>query len=86
MLLPTGHENMQARRWPIMTIGLIAINVIAFLLTFTTMESESPELAETRPERVRDELDDRIQRRGLAAHERRRRARDVVPRAVSSQR
>ncbi len=48
MLLPTGHENMQARRWPIMTIGLIVINVIAFLLTFTTLESESPELAETR--------------------------------------
>ena len=48
MLLPTGHENMQARRWPIMTIGLIVINVIAFLLTFTTLERESPELAETR--------------------------------------
>jgi len=48
MLLPTGHENMQARRWPIMTIGLIVINVIAFLLTFSTLENESPELAETR--------------------------------------
>ena len=48
MLLPTGHENMQARRWPVITIALIAINVIAFLLTFSTLESESPELHETR--------------------------------------
>jgi hypothetical protein len=39
---------MQARRWPIMTIALIAINVVVFLLTFSTLDSESPELAETR--------------------------------------
>jgi membrane associated rhomboid family serine protease len=39
---------MQARRWPIMTIGLIVINVVAFLLTFTALENESPELTETR--------------------------------------
>ena len=37
-------------------------------------------------ERVRDRLDDHLQRRGLAADERRRRARDAVPRAVSPQR
>ena len=48
MLLPTGHENMQARRWPIMTIGLIVLNLVAFLLSFSALEKESPELAETR--------------------------------------
>jgi membrane associated rhomboid family serine protease len=48
MLIPIGHENLQARRWPIITMGLIAINVVAFLLTFSTIKSESPELAETR--------------------------------------
>lgn len=48
MLIPIGHENMQARRWPIITIGLIAINLVAFLLTISTVKSESPELTETR--------------------------------------
>ena len=48
MLLPIGHENMQARRWPIITIGIIVINFVAFLLTFSTLKSESPELSETR--------------------------------------
>ena len=41
---------------------------------------------EAHAERVRDELDDRIQRRRLAADERDRRARDDVSRAVSPQR
>jgi membrane associated rhomboid family serine protease len=48
MLIPIGHENMQARRWPIITIGLIAINFVVFLLTIATVKSESPELTETR--------------------------------------
>jgi membrane associated rhomboid family serine protease len=48
MLIPIGHENMQARRWPIMTIGLIVINIAAFLFTISTIEKESPELAVTR--------------------------------------
>ena len=48
MLIPIGHENMQARRWPIITIGLIAINFVAFLLTISTLKRESPELAQLR--------------------------------------
>ena len=48
MLLPIGHENMQARRWPIITIGLIIINVVVFLLTYSSLQTESPQLAETR--------------------------------------
>jgi len=48
MLIPIGHENMQARRWPVITIGLIAINFVAFLLTISALNTESPALAETR--------------------------------------
>jgi hypothetical protein len=33
MLIPIGHENMPARRWPVITIGLIVINVVVFLFT-----------------------------------------------------
>ena len=48
MLIPIGHDNMQARRWPVITIGLIAINVVAFLLTISALKAESPALTETR--------------------------------------
>jgi membrane associated rhomboid family serine protease len=48
MLIPTGHENMRARRWPLITIGLILINLAAFLLTISTLDTESPQLTETR--------------------------------------
>jgi len=48
MLIPLGHENMQARRWPVITLGLIVINFAAFLFTIATLSRESPELAETR--------------------------------------
>ena len=33
MLIPIKHENMTARRWPVITLGLIAINVLVFLFT-----------------------------------------------------
>jgi membrane associated rhomboid family serine protease len=48
MLIPIGHENMQARRLPFITIGLIILNFVAFLFTITTLNRESPELSETR--------------------------------------
>jgi len=48
MLIPLGHENMQARRWPVITFGLIAINFAVFLFTIATLQRESPELTETR--------------------------------------
>jgi membrane associated rhomboid family serine protease len=41
MLLPIRHENMSARRWPVITLALIAINVLAFLLTHFTIEEQS---------------------------------------------
>lgn len=41
MLIPIGHENMTARRWPVITLALIAINLVVFLLTFSTIEEQA---------------------------------------------
>ena len=48
IILPIKHENMEARRWPMVTLALIAINTIVFLLTTFTANDEKPELAELR--------------------------------------
>jgi hypothetical protein len=48
MLIPIGHENMEARRWPVITIGLIVLNTVIFLITHGTMEQQSPELGSTK--------------------------------------
>jgi membrane associated rhomboid family serine protease len=48
MLIPIGHENMTARRWPVITLALIAINVGVFLFTNSTIQEEAPQLRETR--------------------------------------
>jgi membrane associated rhomboid family serine protease len=41
MLIPIRHENMSARRWPVITLGLIALNTVIFLGTyFTTQDDE----------------------------------------------
>jgi len=48
MLIPLRHENMQGRRWPVITIGIIALNVIVFLGTHWTMERQAPELGEAK--------------------------------------
>jgi membrane associated rhomboid family serine protease len=40
MLIPIRHENMSARRWPVITLGLIAVNVVVFLLTYWSMGDE----------------------------------------------
>ena len=47
-LLPLRHENMQGRRWPVVTFALIAINVVAFLGTHWKIEAQDEEI----PERV----------------------------------
>lgn len=44
MLIPIKHENMEARRWPVITIGLIVLNTVIFLITNAAMDRESPEL------------------------------------------
>jgi membrane associated rhomboid family serine protease len=48
MLIPLRHENMQGRRWPVITFGIIALNVIIFLGTRGTMDKEGPELGEVK--------------------------------------
>src|SRR5437660_11080556 len=48
MLIPIKHENMTARRWPVVTLILIAINTLAFLFTVSAIEDEAPQLGETK--------------------------------------
>ena len=48
MLIPIKHENMAARRWPVVTLALIAINVVVFLFTMTAIDNEAPELGEVK--------------------------------------
>jgi membrane associated rhomboid family serine protease len=48
VFLPLGHENMQSRRWPIITIGLIALNIVAFLGTHWSIEQQDPQAAAVR--------------------------------------
>jgi hypothetical protein len=33
MLIPLRHENMEGRRWPVITFTLIALNILIFLGT-----------------------------------------------------
>ena len=48
MLIPLRHENMQGRRWPVITFGIIALNVIVFLGTHWTMDRQGPELGQVK--------------------------------------
>ena len=48
MLLPIKHENMSARRLPVITLALIAINLVAFLGTHSTIEEQAPQLGKAR--------------------------------------
>lgn len=48
MLVPLRHENMRSRRWPVITIGLIALNVLVFFGTHWSMEQGSQEFAVVR--------------------------------------
>jgi len=41
MLIPTGHENLEGRRWPWITIAIIAINFVVFAFTYGGMETDS---------------------------------------------
>jgi hypothetical protein len=46
MLIPIRHEGMHARRWPIITFTLIALNVVCFLFTYATLQNEAPQLGQ----------------------------------------
>ncbi len=46
MIIPLRHENMHGRRWPYVTIGIIALNTIFFLATHWTIERETSQTVE----------------------------------------
>ncbi len=48
MLIPLRHENMEGRRWPIISISLIVINFLAFFATHWRIEAQNPRQAELR--------------------------------------
>jgi len=48
MLSPLRHENMEGRRWPVVTFALIALNVLVFLSTHWKIEAQEPERIEVR--------------------------------------
>lgn len=50
MLLPIGHENMAARRWPVVTLSLIAINTIVFLVTLPSMQTDQKQAGHVKGE------------------------------------
>lgn len=44
MLIPIQHENMSARRWPIITLGLILVNLLIFASTHRTVDQQDSQL------------------------------------------
>ncbi len=48
MLIPLRHENMQGRRWPVITFGIIALNVVVFLGTHWKIDKQGPELGQVK--------------------------------------
>lgn len=48
ILIPLKHENMEGRRWPIVTFALIGLNILVFLGTHWTIDEQAPKLAEVR--------------------------------------
>ena len=46
MIFPLAHENLRGRRWPWITIGIIALNFAIFLLTNGTMEREMHQMGD----------------------------------------
>lgn len=48
MLFPLGHEHLEGRRWPWITIAIIALNFVIFGLTHGRMEDEAQRIAQTK--------------------------------------
>ena len=46
MIIPIAHEDQRGRRWPYVTIAIIALNVVVFLFTNTKMGAEQHQAAE----------------------------------------
>ena len=48
MLIPLRHENMEGRRWPMISLALIVINFVAFFATHWRMDEQNPQRGEIR--------------------------------------
>src|SRR5229473_3492385 len=46
MIIPIAHEDQRGRRWPYVTIAIIALNVVVFLFTHSKMEAEQRQFAQ----------------------------------------
>jgi membrane associated rhomboid family serine protease len=46
--IPLRHENMEGRRWPVISLAIIAINLVVFLGTHWRMEEQDPHRIEVR--------------------------------------
>ena len=44
MLFPIKHENMIAKRWPVITLSLILVNFVVFLCTHRLMDDQDASL------------------------------------------
>ena len=72
MFLPLRQENSQGRRWPVISIALVLLNLLVFLATHWKMQEDNPQRGEVRahilllaashadinvPDRVREVVD-----------------------------
>ena len=48
MFIPLRHDNMEGRRWPVISIALVVINLVAFLATRGQIDNENPQRGEVR--------------------------------------
>jgi membrane associated rhomboid family serine protease len=48
MLIPLRHENMEGRRWPVISIALVVLNLGIFLATRGQIDTENPQRTEVR--------------------------------------
>jgi membrane associated rhomboid family serine protease len=48
MLIPLRHENMEGRRWPVISIALVLLNLGIFLATRAQIDTENPLRTEVR--------------------------------------
>jgi membrane associated rhomboid family serine protease len=48
MLIPLRHENMEGRRWPVISIALVVLNFGIFLATRGQIDNENPQRTEVR--------------------------------------
>jgi len=48
IIVPLSHEDLRGRRWPWITIAIIALNVVVFGFTNWSMDEQSGQLTQTR--------------------------------------